>query len=177
VIADAVTLEGVEDESYEAVYSSHLLEHIEVDKAVEAVRNWMRVLKPDGRLIISVPDVSTIGQYVTDGKLDVVLYTAAGGLDITPRLILNGGQRYPGDTHVNSFDMRTLRDTCYKAGISERELWVTASNPYECSAMVVKGADLVSEMIRQRVREHTIAAPAGSGNGGLAAEEMTAQRS
>jgi 2-polyprenyl-3-methyl-5-hydroxy-6-metoxy-1,4-benzoquinol methylase len=162
VVADAATLEGVADESYDAVYSSHLLEHIPIPQAVEAVRNWLRVLKPMGRLIIAVPDVSTIGQYVTDGKLDVVLYTAAGGLDITPRLILNGGQRYPGDTHVNSFDMRTLRDTCYRAGISERELWIQPSGLYECSAMVVKGFDLVSEMVRQRVRANSIA-PAANG--------------
>src|SRR5579859_570644 len=53
LVGDATYLAGVKDESYDWVYSSHCLEHIQDDKT--AVTNWMRVLKPGGYLLISVP--------------------------------------------------------------------------------------------------------------------------
>lgn len=51
---DAQYMEGVLDETYDTVYSSHLLEHIEKQKV--ALRNWYRILKPGGYLIVCVPE-------------------------------------------------------------------------------------------------------------------------
>lgn len=51
---DAQYLAGVDDATYDWVYSSHCLEH--VHDPSEALRNWWRVLKPGGHLIVMVPD-------------------------------------------------------------------------------------------------------------------------
>lgn len=51
---DAQYLDNVGDNSFDFVYSAHCLEHV-VDPMV-AINNWMRVLKPNGHLIITVPD-------------------------------------------------------------------------------------------------------------------------
>ncbi|MBM2840589.1 MAG: Methylase involved in ubiquinone/menaquinone biosynthesis [Bacteroidetes bacterium] len=51
---DAQFLPGVEDNSYDFVYSSHTLEHMR-DAAV-ALQNWWRVVRPGGFLILYVPD-------------------------------------------------------------------------------------------------------------------------
>ncbi len=50
---DAQFLKGLRDESFDFVYSSHTLEDME-DPA-EALRNWWRVLKPGGNLILYIP--------------------------------------------------------------------------------------------------------------------------
>ena len=50
---DAQILKGVADESYDFVYSSHTIEHL--PDPSEAVKNWFRVLKPGGYLIIYLP--------------------------------------------------------------------------------------------------------------------------
>lgn len=50
---DAQYLHGLADDSYDFVYSSHTLEHM-VDPAI-ALRNWWRVLKPAGFLILYIP--------------------------------------------------------------------------------------------------------------------------
>ncbi len=50
---DAMCLEGLADNSFDFVYSSHTLEHI-VDPAI-ALKNWWRVLKPGGTLILYIP--------------------------------------------------------------------------------------------------------------------------
>ena len=51
---DAQYLEGVLDDQFDFVYSSHCLEHLE--NPLEALKNWLRVTKPGGFLIVSVPD-------------------------------------------------------------------------------------------------------------------------
>jgi ubiquinone/menaquinone biosynthesis C-methylase UbiE len=51
---DAQYLKGVPDNNYDFLHSSHCLEHM-VD-VYEALQNWIRVVKPNGYLIITVPD-------------------------------------------------------------------------------------------------------------------------
>lgn len=51
---DAHFMEGVPDETYDTVYCSHLIEHLE--DPITAVKNWFRILKKGGNLIISAPD-------------------------------------------------------------------------------------------------------------------------
>lgn len=51
---DAHELAGLAAESFDFVYSSHLLEHL-ADPA-RALRTWWRVLRPGGYLIVYVPD-------------------------------------------------------------------------------------------------------------------------
>lgn len=51
---DAQFLAGVGDETLDFVHSSHCLEHLEEPAA--GLRNWFRVLKPGGYLIVTVPD-------------------------------------------------------------------------------------------------------------------------
>jgi len=51
---DAQLLEGISDQTIDFVYSSHVLEHVE--DACEALRNWYRVVRPGGYLILFVPD-------------------------------------------------------------------------------------------------------------------------
>jgi SAM-dependent methyltransferase len=54
VDGDAVYMDGVVDGSYDFVHSSHCLEHLS-DPAI-ALGNWIRICRPGGYLIITVPD-------------------------------------------------------------------------------------------------------------------------
>jgi ubiquinone/menaquinone biosynthesis C-methylase UbiE len=50
---DATFMEGVEDELYQTTYCSHVLEHLE--EPVTAIKNWYRITKSGGNLIVLVP--------------------------------------------------------------------------------------------------------------------------
>jgi SAM-dependent methyltransferase len=51
---DAQFLHGIPNNTYDFVHSSHCLEHL-LD-CREGLRNWFRVLKPQGHLVIIIPD-------------------------------------------------------------------------------------------------------------------------
>lgn len=51
---DAQYLKTVTDNSLDFVHSSHCLEHM-VD-VKESLKNWLRVLKPEGHLVVLIPD-------------------------------------------------------------------------------------------------------------------------
>ncbi len=78
---DAQYLANVADNSFDFLYSSHCLEHVR-DPA-EALGNWVRVVRPGGHLIVSVPDEDLYEQgqwpstYNTDHKATFTLYKTA----------------------------------------------------------------------------------------------------
>lgn len=51
---DAQYLSNVYDNSFDFVYSGHCLEHV-VDPRI-ALKHWLRVLKPSGYMVITIPD-------------------------------------------------------------------------------------------------------------------------
>jgi ADP-heptose:LPS heptosyltransferase/SAM-dependent methyltransferase len=51
---DAQEMSGVPDETYAFVHASHCLE--DMTRPDEALKNWFRILKPGGHLIVTVPD-------------------------------------------------------------------------------------------------------------------------
>lgn len=50
---DATFMEGVPDNEFHTVHASHILEHL--DDPITALKNWYRITKSDGHLIILVP--------------------------------------------------------------------------------------------------------------------------
>ena len=67
---DAQLLSGIEANSVDFIVSSHCLEHL-LDP-YEGLKNWVRVLKPGGHLIITIPDEDLYeqGQWPSDKNLD-----------------------------------------------------------------------------------------------------------
>ncbi|MGB3237228.1 MAG: methyltransferase domain-containing protein, partial [Geitlerinemataceae cyanobacterium] len=62
-IGNASNLEQFEDNSIEAIYTSHVLEHFHHtlrNELIETLTEWHRVLKPGGKLYISVPDLQVL---------------------------------------------------------------------------------------------------------------------
>jgi len=66
--ADASKIIPLKNNSAECIYTSHMLEHISRDGASMFLREALRVLKTDGILRISVPDLNiAIINYLKDG--------------------------------------------------------------------------------------------------------------
>jgi len=45
-------------DTVDVIYSSHLLEHLSYKEMVSVLNDWLRILKPNGKLMVCVPDAS-----------------------------------------------------------------------------------------------------------------------
>ena len=82
-------MSAVETSSMDALYSSHNIEHVYAHEVPKALAEFKRVLRPDGFVIITCPDIQAICALVAEGKLTEQAYSSPAG-PITPHDILYG---------------------------------------------------------------------------------------
>ncbi|MEY4750545.1 MAG: hypothetical protein RIQ60_2759 [Pseudomonadota bacterium] len=88
---DAQLLDNLPDASFDCVYSSHCLEHLRDPR--EALRHWLRVLKPGGHLVVNVPDEDLYEQghwpsrFNSDHKLSFTIYKASSWSPVSVNLL------------------------------------------------------------------------------------------
>jgi len=139
IVASITDMGCVEDASYEALYSSHNLEHLHPHELPLALAEFKRVLKFYGFALITVPDLQQAAQYIAMDKAEeTILMTNKG--PITPLDILYGFRPFLAGcnlfmAHNYGFTASTLRTALGAAGFAsvtvERDgafsLWATAS--------------------------------------------------
>jgi SAM-dependent methyltransferase len=79
IVAGLLDLSAIADASADAVYSSHTLVRLHAHEVKIALGEFRRVLKPDGMLIVSVPDLQAICALVADGRLEEATYVSMAG--------------------------------------------------------------------------------------------------
>jgi ubiquinone/menaquinone biosynthesis C-methylase UbiE len=90
IVASATDLGGqVEDQSCDAIWSSHTLEHLCRHEVQCALREFHRVLAPAGFVLIRCPDAEEIARFVIEGRIDETIYTSPAG-PVTPLDMLYG---------------------------------------------------------------------------------------
>ena len=101
------------DNSVEFIYCSHALEHFSNHQTRAVLREWCRLLKPGGRLCVSVPDFDVI----------VAMYQHSGRQmrEIVP--VLFGGQDYPFNTHYTGFNEAGLIGMMRATGYASAARW------------------------------------------------------
>lgn len=111
---DAQVLHGVPDESYDFVFASHVLEHME--DVGKAMVNWARVLRPGGALLILVPDFELYehGRWPSihnaDHKAAFTLIDRAGQRKDLPLYRLHHMLRFAEDGGLDLIDARVTCD-------------------------------------------------------------------
>jgi predicted SAM-dependent methyltransferase len=69
-VGDIRDLSRFADGSFDAIYGSHVLEHVGYQKAMgETVRSIHRILRPGGKFFVSVPDLDVLCRLFVDGRL------------------------------------------------------------------------------------------------------------
>ena len=103
-VGDAGDLSQFEDESIDAIYASHVLEHFYhslYNEMVFTLAEWHRVLKKGGELLISVPDLRTLSWLYSRPDIDVMTRMHL-------MRIMFGGQINQYDVHKVGFDFDIL---------------------------------------------------------------------
>ncbi len=71
--------EAVASQSMDAIFASHIMEHLYDHEVMQALSEFRRVLRPDGFLIINSPDVEIVAQIILEHGLDHVVYQSPAG--------------------------------------------------------------------------------------------------
>lgn len=89
VVGTMTDMSAVGDASVDALFSSHNIEHLYPHEVQPALKEFLRVLRPDGFAVITCPDLQSVCALVANDKLGDAAYTSAAG-PITPLDILYG---------------------------------------------------------------------------------------
>lgn len=79
IVGSMADMSQVADESVDAIYSAHNIEHLYMHQVVGALREFRRVLRPDGFVVLTCPDLQTACEAVAAGRLIEPLYRSASG--------------------------------------------------------------------------------------------------
>lgn len=120
VVASMLDMRAVADGAVDAVFSSHNIEHLYPHEVPVALAEIARVLKPDGLLVLTCPDLQSICRRVADGGADAVAYESPAG-PIAPLDMLFGHrpQLAAGNlfmAHRSGFTLATLVAQLRSAG-------------------------------------------------------------
>jgi predicted SAM-dependent methyltransferase len=85
---------------FDAVWSSHSLEHLHAHEIPIALREFRRVLRDDGFALITCPDLETVMMLFLEHGSDHVVYRSAAG-PITPLDMMFGHSRSIADGAVH----------------------------------------------------------------------------
>jgi predicted SAM-dependent methyltransferase len=104
IVSDASHLDMFDNASVSVIYASHVLEHFHYgleNKLINTLSEWYRVLRSDGQLFVSVPDLKTLCWLYLNPNL-----TALERHHLMR--IIFGGQTNPYDVHYVGFDFEIL---------------------------------------------------------------------
>lgn len=132
LIGSMTDMSAVLDESVDAVFSSHNLEHLYAHEVPLALAEFHRVLKPGGFALITLPDIQAVAEHVAQGNLEETLYVSPAGpisaLDILYGLrtaVANGNHFM---AHRTAFTAKTLAQKLEKTGFQRVECYQETLN-------------------------------------------------
>ena len=124
IVGTMTDMKSVETASFDALYSAHNIEHIYPYQVPIALREFYRVLKEDGIVVIKCPDLQRVCEAVVQDKLLEPLYDSPGG-PISPIDILFGNRKAiaEGNEYMakkGGFTYSVLNGALYEAGFKVR---------------------------------------------------------
>jgi SAM-dependent methyltransferase len=161
IVASLTDMSIIEDNTYDAVYSHHNIEHLYAYQVPIALREMSRVLNDDGFLIISCPDLQSVCAKVAENRKDSLVQTlyVSGLGPITPVDILYGlrsslekGNHYMA--HNVGFTKDTLQATLLDNGFGSCLIAQWAPT-YVLWGIAYKNSDIPQNELKDHLIKHT----------------------
>lgn len=142
VVGSVVDMRAIfEDGVFDAIWSSHNIEHLFDHEVTQALGEFHRVLKPDGYVVVTCPDLQTVAELLLDRGLDGKAYDApVGPITVHDILFGHGASITKGNTfmaHRTGFTQERLGRKAIEAGFrdvrvgrgTEVDLWAILPMP------------------------------------------------
>jgi len=127
IVASITEMAIVRSDSVDAVWSSHNIEHLYPHEVPLALREFYRVLKPGGFLLITMPDLQEVAKLIAQDKMEETAYESPAG-PIAPIDILYGFRPSMAQgnifmAHHTGFTATSLKRYLARAGFSQGKVW------------------------------------------------------
>ncbi len=120
IVASITDMAPVRSASFDAVWSSHNLEHLYPHEVALALAEFRRVLKPGGVAYMTMPDLQQVAELVArDGLCDMAYISPAGPVTPLDMLYGHGASLAAGNSfmgHRTGFTARSLEAALLAAG-------------------------------------------------------------
>ncbi len=156
VMGSMTDMSALDSGSMDAIVSSHNIEHLYPHEVPLALAEFVRVLKADGLLLITCPDLQSVCAHVAQGELASPLYISAAGpisaLDILygHRDAMAAGNLFMA--HRCGFTLRLLADTLQACGFP-RSVGLARSANFDLWMLASK-QELADDALRGLARKH-----------------------
>ena len=141
IVGSMLNMGKIKDDSFDAIFSSHNIEHLFATEVPVALSEFLRVLNKSGFAVITCPDLQSVCKYVVSDQLVEPLYQSQIG-PISALDILYGHRTSIAEgnihmAHRSGFTERilvnTIKSVGFKGVVSAKraepyfDLWVVAS--------------------------------------------------
>jgi SAM-dependent methyltransferase len=158
LLGTMVDMSAVDSGTIDAVFSSHNIEHLYPFEVPIALKEFLRVLTPQGFLVITCPDLQSVCQLVANDQLTDAAYVSPAG-PITPLDILYGfrpslsrGDLYMA--HRCGFTRKVLHGTLRAAGFQSVVTLARPRQPYFDLWAVATPMTLSTDEMKALAAEH-----------------------
>ncbi|MDA8731745.1 methyltransferase domain-containing protein [Luminiphilus sp.] len=150
VVGSLVDLAAFSDETMDAVFSSHNIEHLYPHEVPQALSEFCRVLNDDGYLVITCPDLRGVCELVAQDRLLEAAYESPAG-PIAPIDILYGFRKALAEgnlymAHRCGFTEKVLSTSLHQAGFETAVSMARPAPFYDLFALGSKRLRDESEM-------------------------------
>lgn len=135
IVGDIRDMRDVRSGTFDALFSSHNLEHLYPHEVPLALSEFRRILKSGGHVFIVCPDIQSIAAFVAQGNLTEPIYESQAG-PITPIDVLYGhgpslarGNLYMA--HRTGFTAQSLAQAMSDAGFADIRVMQRKKPPFD----------------------------------------------
>tara|TARA_X000000368_G_scaffold44882_1_gene32233 strand:+ start:379 stop:1011 length:633 start_codon:yes stop_codon:yes gene_type:complete len=166
ILGSMTDLSMIEDNTFDAIYSSHNIEHLFTHEAVIAAKEFLRVIKNDGYIMIVCPDLLSTCKAIIEkgplkplyhltnpntGELDKNLFVA--GIDILYgwRLPIQNGNEFMA--HKSAYTENSLTQLCLQAGF-KKIVSTSRENFYDINLLAFKNDEIENQKAEDLLKQH-----------------------
>lgn len=157
ILGSMTDMQALADQSVDAIFSSHNLEHLYAHEVGQAIGEFKRVLKPAGFLVLTCPDLQSICALVAENRLtDVAYQSPAGPISAIDMLYGHRAALQAGHVHMAhrcGFTEKVLVGT-FKQGGFRSVASVRRAAPFYDLWMVATLDDRTEKQMAELVQAH-----------------------